>query len=126
MASYALVDRLLAESARRQGEDPERGAELGLLALYALEGCRRRRLPGRSQRRVLALARRARAAHAAGRTADAEGALALLELTAASVVAGLDPAVRVELLEARALYHKLALEKAVDEAAQAGRLLDEP
>ena len=28
MASYALVDRLLAESARLEGEDPERSAEL--------------------------------------------------------------------------------------------------
>ena len=51
--------------------------------------------------------------------------MALLELTGASIVAGLDPAGRLECLEARALYRKLALEKAVDEAEQAGRLLGE-
>ena len=91
--------------------------------MHGLEACRRRRLPGLRERKVLALARRARTAHAAGKTAAAEESLALLELTGASVVAGLDPAVRLEFLEARALYRKLALEKAIDEAEQAGRLL---
>ncbi len=46
MASYALVDRLVAESARLEGEDPERSAELSGLALHGLEACRRCRLPG--------------------------------------------------------------------------------
>ncbi len=55
MASYALVDRLLAESARLEGEDPERSAELSGQALHGLEACRRRRLSGLRERKVLAL-----------------------------------------------------------------------
>ncbi len=91
--------------------------------MHGLEACRRRQLPGLRERKVLALARRARTANAAGKFAEAEEALALLELTDAAVVDGLEASVRVEFLEVRALSRRLALEKAVDEAEQAGRLL---